>query len=99
MRTGNGRADGRTARQGRSWTPRGETWAGVDAALNNGARGLTGRISLAQLLAVKRGIRNQKRLPPYTVAQIRRWAEAHFRRTGAWPNASSGPVWDAPGET
>jgi hypothetical protein len=77
----------------------GETWAGVDWALNGGARGLPGGISLAQLLAVQRGVRNRKRLPPFTVAQIRRWAEAHFRRTGAWPKATSGPIRDAPGET
>jgi hypothetical protein len=37
--------------------------------------------------------------PPFTVAQIRHWAATHYRRTGAWPKATSGPIKDTPGET
>jgi hypothetical protein len=33
------------------------------------------------------------------VAQILAWADEHWRRTGDWPKASSGPVVDQPGET
>jgi hypothetical protein len=33
------------------------------------------------------------------VAQVLAWAEAHRRRTGAWPRVHSGPVAESPGET
>jgi hypothetical protein len=33
-----------------------------------------------------------------TGGQIRGWAKRHFRRTGRWPTAASGPVADAPAE-
>ena len=36
---------------------------------------------------------------PLAVEQILAWADAHRERTGLWPNPSSGPVEDAPGET
>jgi hypothetical protein len=45
----------------------GETWSAVDAALNSGGRGLTGRISLAQLLAVKREV-SENALPTARLA-------------------------------
>jgi hypothetical protein len=77
----------------------GETWAGIDAALSQGFRGLPGGTTLAQLLAEERGVRNRKRLPAYTEAKILAWAEAHRRRTGRLPTAYSGPIMDAPGET
>ena len=34
-----------------------------------------------------------------TIKRILAWADAHHKRTGAWPQAYSGPVKDAPGET
>ncbi|HLJ54545.1 MAG TPA: hypothetical protein VKT77_05850 [Chthonomonadaceae bacterium] len=37
-------------------------------------------------------------MPPYTEAQILVWCDAHFARHGKWPNASSGPIPEAPGE-
>jgi hypothetical protein len=64
-----------------------------------GYRGLPGGSSLAQLLAEHRGVRNPKRLPPYTVEQILAWADAHQQRTGQWPTLLSGPIPEAPGET
>lgn len=77
----------------------GETWAAVDAALVAGTRGLPGSESLARLLARRRGHRNVADLPPLTPELILVWADAHHARTGEWPNRSSGPVADAPGET
>ena len=77
----------------------GETWAGLDAALRSGRRGLPGGSSLARLLAQERGVRNPMELPRLTVRQIRVWARAHRRRTGDWPTRRSGPVAEAPGET
>jgi hypothetical protein len=34
-----------------------------------------------------------------TVTEILAWADAHRRRTGAWPGTASGPVPQSPGET
>jgi superfamily II DNA or RNA helicase len=77
----------------------GETWKGVAMALIKGTRGLQGGSSLAKLLAEKRGVRNLSDLPPLTVELILNWADAHFNRTGEWPNPSTGSIPDAPGET
>lgn len=70
----------------------GETWHAVDSALFAGIRGQPGGSSLARLLAKRRGVRNDKALPPFTVKQILAWADAFHRRTGQWPKANSGPV-------
>lgn len=77
------------------------TWCGIDQALRKGGRGLPTRSgwSLAQLLAEQRGVRNRKRLPKLKIMQILKWADAFYRRTGAWPNLWSGPIEEAPGET
>ena len=77
---------------------RGETWSAVAAALNVGTRGLPGGVSLARLLAERRGKRNHLALPPLGVEQILAWADAHRARTGAWPSGNSGPVPGATGE-
>ena len=76
----------------------GEKWANIYAALYQGQRGLPGGSSLAQLLAEKRGVRNEKCLPALTTARILQWADEHRRRTGEWPNRKSGAVLDATGE-
>jgi hypothetical protein len=76
----------------------GETWAGIVAALQRGARGLGSPITLADLLAIHRGARNRMRLSPLTETRILAWADAHFARTGQWPGGQSGPVYGAPGE-
>ncbi len=79
--------------------PRGEKWRNVDNALRYGLRGLPGHSSLAQFLAEWRGLRNTHDLAPLTEQQILAWAEAHHRRTGAWPSAGSGPIAECPGES
>jgi hypothetical protein len=76
----------------------GETWCAVASALANGCRGLDAGRSLPRLLAEHRGHRNKAALPRLSEALILRWADAHHRRAGAWPQATSGPVTDAPGE-
>jgi superfamily II DNA or RNA helicase len=76
-----------------------ETWAKVDSALIGGGRGLPGGSSLAKLLAEKRGVRNRKGLPSLTHEIILAWADAHYKRTGEWPERDSGPIENAPGET
>jgi hypothetical protein len=77
----------------------GLTWHGIDDALRLGLRGLPGGDSLARLLARERSVPNRMALPPLTVGQILRWADAHRRRTGRWPSAAAGPVLAAPGLT
>jgi hypothetical protein len=77
----------------------GETWLAIDATLRHRRRGLPGGLSLPRLLARERGLHNPKGLPPLTEKQILAWADAHYRRSGAWPTRRSGPVQDAPGET
>lgn len=76
-----------------------ENWLGVQNALRRGDRGLPGGDSLAQLFARERGVRNRSRLPRYRIADILRWADAHFAQTGQWPLMESGPIAEAPGET
>jgi hypothetical protein len=77
----------------------GLTWCAVDQALLKGHRGLRGGQSLAKLLLAHRGKRHPNLLPDITVAQILVWADAHHKRTGAWPLESSGDIVGAPGET
>jgi len=76
-----------------------ETWAKVDRALQSGYRGLVGGSSLPRLLEERRGVRHRLHLPNLLEAAILGWADAHFSRTGAWPDQYAGPVADAPGET
>jgi hypothetical protein len=77
----------------------GETWNGVDKALRRGRRGLPANSSLAQLLAVRRGARNQRDLPALTAEQILAWADVYHERTVQWPLTTSGPIEGTPGET
>jgi hypothetical protein len=77
----------------------GETWAKINNALVNGLRGLHGNSSLARLLAQHRGARNIHGLPPLEAALMVAWADAHKRRTGAWPNSKSGAIPEEPGQT
>lgn len=77
----------------------GENWRSVDNGLRLGLRGLPGGDSLAKLLSRRRGVRNCKALPPYTIRQILTWADAYHAKHGNWPKGSSGPIEQAPGET
>jgi len=53
---------------------------------------------------VQCGARRRKRRPsrpkpPLSVKQVLAWADAHYKRTGKWPNRHSGPVYDTPSQT
>lgn len=52
-----------------------------------------------ELLAWHHEARRLEALPTLTEAQILGWADAHHARTGRWPNAFSGLIQEAPGET
>jgi hypothetical protein len=77
----------------------GETWGAVESALFQGLRGLPGGMTLAQLLAERRGAPAIQTSRPLTVDQILAWADAHRAATGRWPVEESGPVSGAPGES
>src|SRR5258708_39572075 len=60
----------------------GDKWHLIENALRFGTRGLPGGSSIAKLLAIHRGKRNRKQLPPLTQEQILQWADQHFQRAG-----------------
>jgi hypothetical protein len=68
-------------------SPYGDTWGGIDSALNRGRRGLPRGSSLRRLLAEERDVR-----PPLRIRQILAWADAHFADRGEWPTKTSGVV-------
>lgn len=69
-----------------------ERWVRVNNALQQGQRGLKPGSSLARLLHKHREVRNKKALPPLTVAQVLRWADAHRNSHGSWPTKHAGKV-------
>jgi hypothetical protein len=79
--------------------PREEDWWTVNRVLREGGRGLPGGDTLARLLARRFGVRSQGATPPLTTEQILAWADAWFKRTGQWPQSTSGAIAELPGET
>jgi hypothetical protein len=75
------------------------TWRVIDNALRHGRRGLWPGWSLGRLLDRHRGKRNRAAVPTLDEATILSWADAHFTRTGSYPDSRSGPITVAPGET
>lgn len=85
----------------RSGTIRGaprETWARLNAALENGHRGFRGGTSLAKLLKKHRGETGGDNRPKLTRKLILQWADAHHQRTGKWPYVQSGTIQECPEE-
>jgi hypothetical protein len=76
-----------------------ENWNAITSALYQGFRGLPGGCTLAQLLAVERGVFNRFAPPPLRVGQILEWADAHHARHGAWPLTISGVIPHSGGES
>jgi hypothetical protein len=87
------------ARSGPVLEAPGETWGAINKALRYGHRALPAGPNLVELLVRRRGLRNNWHLPRLSQADILRWADAHFARTGSWPTARSGVVEEAPEET
>ncbi len=75
------------------------TWRRIDSALKLGNRGLPRGSSLAKLLLARRNRRHKGQPPTLSEYEILNWADAHRRRTGEWPDHSSGAVHGVPGET
>jgi pyrroloquinoline quinone (PQQ) biosynthesis protein C len=75
-----------------------EVWRNINNCMVRGHRGLPGGMSLRQLLAEHRGIRNKGRLSTLTEMQVVKWGRRHLRQAGNWPNRNSGEVIGAPGE-
>jgi hypothetical protein len=78
--------------------PMQETWAAVDSALREGARGLPGGSSLAQLFAEKLGARTLKNRPRLTIETIMRWLDEHHQQKEEWPTLKSGRIPNSGGE-
>ena len=76
----------------------GETWIGIDGAIQYGRRGLPGGATLAQVLARRCGRPYRRKATDLTIEQILKWAVAHERRVGRWPSQMSGAVRGAAGE-
>ena len=76
-----------------------ESWRVIDQALQKGTRGLKGGSSLLRLLVRNRGIPNPIKPPRLSKKQICEWADDHRKRTGRWPQASSGPIHAEPETT
>jgi hypothetical protein len=88
-----------TTRSGNIEGSFGETWKGIDRALNQGRRGFRTKMSLAKLLAARRHVHNRVAVPALTIKQILAWADAHHKRMGAWPTTTSGPVYEEPAQS
>ena len=79
----------------------GESWSGINQALTDGRRGLSGSNTLRKLLdqhrdtsdkagkVTRRSRWDAQKLPPYTYADILSWADEHRRITGKWPMSST----------
>lgn len=78
---------------------RGLTWSTINSAFMHGLRGLPRKSSLGAFLdeAFPRA-RQAARPSTLTYQQILKWADAHRRRTGRWPDRNCGPVLNAPRE-
>ena len=75
-----------------------EDWAAIDAALNQGRRGLPGGTTLTKLLGRSNNPAALGPRPTLTVNQVLAWADAHRKATGRWPRRNSGSIRSAPGE-
>ena len=69
----------------------GDTWAAINEALVHGRRGLPGGSSLAKLLTKHFGPAYRPTAARLSEKQILLWAREHYRTTGKWPTAKSGP--------
>jgi hypothetical protein len=76
----------------------GDSWISVHLALRDGLRGLDAGSSLGKLWARYRGARNLHSIPRFSISQVLAWADAHFRRTGNWPQVRTGPIVESPGD-
>ena len=76
-----------------------ENWLGMHTALMSGCRGLRCGMTLPDLLAKHRKVRNLRDLPPLSVQQILAWADHYYWQNKSWPQRTSGPIPGTNGET
>lgn len=77
----------------------GEIWATIDMAMRNGRRGLSGTMSLSQLLQRERHELYHPTHPRISVQRVLECADLHHMRTGRWPSRKAGNVPHLPGVT
>ena len=75
------------------------SWTAINHMIRRNGCGIEGVHTLAQLLARMRGKRNVKQLAPLSMAEILRWADLFYFRTGRWPVRHDGPVMPRADET
>jgi len=100
-------ADAHHQRTGRWPSPKGKrtlagngwSWAAIDHIIQRRGCGIDGVRTLVQLLQLRRGARNLKRLERLSQAKILRWADEFYHRTGRWPIRPDGPVLPGSHET
>ncbi len=73
-----------------------ESWGIIDTALRKGHRGLPKGLALGKLWARYRGVRNVHSISKLKPEQILKWADAHYRRTGTWPQVRAGIITESP---
>lgn len=77
-----------------------ESWSGINAALQKGVRGLSGKSSLSKLLGEKRGKRNRYNLPELTEKCILDWCDLFYAEHKEYPFSNElKPVPDHPDES
>ena len=77
----------------------GETWGGFNVSLVHCYRSLTGRTTLAQLLAENGLTQHPDSLPKLDIDKILQWVDAYHTRNKTWPDLHSGDIPEAEGET
>lgn len=77
----------------------GEHWSSICTMLLYGRRGLPRGTTINRLLAKHRGKRDRFNPPKLTIKQILALADAHFERTGRWPNEDAGRLVELPDES
>lgn len=77
----------------------GETWLRIDVGIAHGCRGFAPGTSLAWILAEHRGVGEYYTRMQLSEAEILRWADRHYRRTGRWPTTGDEEIPETPGTT
>jgi len=73
-------------------------WKSIDNALSSGLQGDCPPTTLVQLAVTRRGKKDVRAVPPFSIDQITGWMTAYAGRHGKYPSAQAGSIEEAPGE-
>ncbi|MBI1374527.1 MAG: hypothetical protein GC159_17555 [Phycisphaera sp.] len=88
-----------TERSGRVHDAPGVTWHRINLALWQGRTDAPEGTQLRDMLREHFGVMTPRASRPLSEQSILSWADKQHKRTGQWPNITSGRVFDAPGES